>query len=603
MPIRVADYIAQTLAAEGVRHVFLVTGGGAMHLNDAFGREKGLEWIAFHHEQACAMAADAYFRLTGRLAAVNVTTGPGGLNALNGVFGAYTDSLGMIVVSGQVKRETMVASTGLPLRQLGDQEVDIVKVATPLTKYAVTVTDPSTIRYHLEKALFLALDGRPGPVWIDVPIDVQAAPVEPERLRGFDPASATTVSGPSDVTEAARQVLSRIASARRPVLLAGGGVRIAGAAETFRVVVERLGIPVTTAFNAHDLLESDHPLLAGRPGTVGDRPGNFAVQNADLLLVLGCRMNVRQVGYNWASFARAAFKVMVDVDPAELAKPTVTPDLAVHADVRAFLDALLAEGPSGPTEEHRRWLSWCRRRVARYPVVLPEYRAKDAPINPYVFVDELFARLGEGEIVVTGDGTACVATFQAAQLKRGQRLFSNSGSASMGWDLPAAIGACIASGRRRVVALAGDGSLQMNVQELATVAHHRLPVTLFVLSNQGYHSIRQTQRAYFPDNIVGCGAESGLFFPDLLRLASAYGLPASRVDTHAELPATLDAALSAGGPHVCEIVLDTDQPFAPKPASRTLPDGRMLSAPLEDLAPFLSREELAENLLIPAWEG
>jgi acetolactate synthase-1/2/3 large subunit len=603
MPIRVADYIARTLSAEGVRHVFLVTGGGAMHLNDAFGREKGLEWVAFHHEQACAMAADAYFRLTGRLAAVNVTTGPGGLNTLNGVFGAFTDSLGMIVVSGQVKRETMVASTGLPLRQLGDQEVDIVKVAAPLTKYAFTVTDPTTIRYHLERALFLALDGRPGPVWIDVPIDVQAASVEPETLRGFDPSSEATVRAASDVTGAARDVLARIASARRPVLLVGGGVRIAGAAETFRHVAERLGLPVTTAFNAHDLLESDHPLLAGRPGTVGDRPGNFAVQNADLLLVLGCRLNVRQVGYNWASFARGAFKVMVDVDPAELAKPTVTPDLAVHADVREFLDALLAEGPGGPSPGHRRWLSWCRERVARYPVVLPEYRAKPAPINPYVFVDELFARLGEGEVVVTGDGTACVATFQAARLKRGQRLFSNSGSASMGWDLPAAIGACIASGGRRVVALAGDGSLQMNVQELATVAHHRLPVTLFVLSNQGYHSIRQTQRTYFPDNIVGCGAESGLSFPDILRLASAYGLPASRVDTHADLPAALETALSAGGPHVCEVVLDTDQPFAPKPSSRALPDGRMLSAPLEDLAPFLSRDELAENLLIPAWEG
>lgn len=603
MRIRVADYIARTLAARGLRHVFLVTGGGAMHLNDAFGREKGLEWIAFHHEQACAMAADSYFRLTGRLAAVNVTTGPGGLNALNGVFGAFTDSLGMVVVSGQVKRETMVASTGLPLRQLGDQEVDIVRVATPLTKYAVTVMDPSTIRYHLEKALHLALEGRPGPVWIDVPIDVQAAPVDPDALRGYD-ASAEQVAHPlADVRAAAREVLERIAAARRPVILAGAGIRIAGASEVFRSAVERIGIPVTTAFNAHDLLESDHPLHAGRPGTVGDRPGNFAVQSSDLLVVLGCRLNVRQIGYNWASFARASFKVMVDVDPAEFAKPTVRPDLAVEADVREFLEAVLAEVPSGQTEAHRHWLSWCRERVARYPVVLPAYRRISAPINPYVFVDELFPRLRANDVVVTGDGTACIATFQAARLKRDQRLYTNSGSASMGWDLPAAIGACIASGRRRVVALAGDGSLQMNIQELATVAHHRLPVVLFVLNNRGYHSIRQTQQAYFPDNIVGCGEESGLSFPDVLLLASAYGLPASRVATHADLPAALEAALSADGPHVCEVVLDSNQPFAPKPASRALPDGRMLSAPLEDLAPFLSREELSENLLVPAWEG
>lgn len=603
MPVRVADYIARTLAARGVGHAFLVTGGGAMHLNDAFGRAEGLEWVAFHHEQACAMAADAYFRLTGRPAAVNVTTGPGGLNALNGVFGAFTDSLAMVVVSGQVKRETMVASTGLPLRQLGDQEVDIVRVAAPLTKYAACVTDPATVRYHLEKALFLALEGRPGPVWIDVPIDVQAAPVEPAELRGFDPAAEAPAPPAADVGAAAREVLGRIARARRPVVLAGGGVRIAGAATLFREAVERLGVPVTTAFNAHDLLESGHPLLAGRPGTVGDRPGNFAVQSSDLLLVLGCRLNVRQVGYSWASFARGAFKVMVDVDAAELAKPTVRPDLPVHADLRRFLEALLAEDPAGPTGEHRSWLAWCRERVARYPVVLPEYRAKPAPVNPYVFVEELFARLGEDEVVVTGDGTACVATFQAARLKRGQRLFSNSGSASMGWDLPAAIGACIASGRRRVVALAGDGSLQMNLQELATVAHHRLPVKLFVLNNRGYHSIRQTQRAYFPDNPVGCGEESGLSFPDVVRLAAAWGLPASRVGTHDGLGAAIDSALASEGPHLCEVLLDTEQPFAPKPSSRALPDGRMVSAPLEDLAPFLPREELAENLLIPAWEA
>jgi len=602
MPIRVADYIARTLAARGVGHVFLVTGGGAMHLNDAFGREKGLEWVAFHHEQACAMAADACFRLTGRVAAVNVTSGPGGLNALNGVFGAFTDSLAMVVVSGQVKRETMVASSGLPLRQLGDQEVDIVRVAGPLTKYAACVTDPREVRYHLEKALFLALEGRPGPVWIDVPIDVQAAPVEPSELHGFDPAAEAAAPPATDVRAAAREVLDRIARARRPVVLAGGGVRIAGAADLFREAVERLGVPVTTAFNAHDLLESGHPLLAGRPGTVGDRPGNFAVQSSDLLLVLGCRLNVRQVGYNWASFARAAFKVMVDVDAAELAKPTVRPDLPVHADLRDFLEALLLEGPAAPTAEHRAWGAWCRERVARYPVVLPEYRAKAAPVNPYVFVEELFSRLGEDAVVVTGDGTACVATFQAARLKRGQRLFSNSGSASMGWDLPAAIGACLASGRRRVVALAGDGSLQMNLQELGTVAHHRLPVTLFVLNNGGYHSIRQTQRAYFPDNAIGCGEESGLTFPDVVKLAAAWGLPASRVGSHAELPAALEAALSAEGPHICEVLLDTEQPFAPKPASRILPDGRMVSAPLEDLAPFLLREEVAENLLIPAWE-
>jgi acetolactate synthase-1/2/3 large subunit len=600
---RVADVIAETLADHGIRHVFLVTGGGAMHLNDAMGRCKRLEWIACHHEQACAMAADSYFRLTGRLAAVNVTTGPGSLNALNGVFGAFTDSLGMIVVSGQVKRETTIASTGLPLRQLGDQEVDIIPVVTPITKYAVSVTDPGSIRYHLEKALFLALDGRPGPVWIDVPIDVQAASVDPASLAGFDPDREGLKRAARDLATQARAVLERLAAARRPVVLPGSGVRIAGAHAEFLSVIDRLGVPVATAFNAHDLLPGDHPLYVGRPGTIGDRTGNFAVQNSDFLLVLGCRLNIRQIGYSWKAFAREAWKAMVDVDPAELAKPTLRIDFPVEADLGEFLRALLASNPSGPTQAHREWLAWCRERLARYPVVLPEYRLTPSPVNPYLFVEALTNRLEEGEIVVTGDGTACVCTFQAARLKKGQRLYSNSGAASMGYDLPAAIGASIGAGRRRVVCLAGDGSLQMNVQELATVVAHRLPVKIFVLNNRGYHSIRLTQQAYFPDNPVGCGPESGLGFPDLSKLAAAFGLPFLRIDDHAGLAGAIDQALLLDGPVLCEVLLDVRQAFAPKVSSRKLPDGRMVSSPLEDLAPFLPREELLRNLLVPPWEA
>ncbi|MFI5181359.1 MAG: thiamine pyrophosphate-binding protein [Thermoanaerobaculia bacterium] len=601
--MRVADYVAETLADHGIRHVFLVTGGGAMHLNDAIGRCRRLEWIPCHHEQACSMAAESHFRLTGRLAAVNVTSGPGGLNALNGVFGAFTDSLGMIVVSGQVKRETTIASTGLPLRQLGDQEVDIVPVVSSITKYAVSVTDPASIRYHLEKAFFLALDGRPGPVWIDVPIDVQATLVDPSSLVRFDPDREGLRRPVRDLSTPVKSALERLAAARRPVILPGSGVRIAGAYADFLAVIERLGVPVATAFNAHDLLPNDHPLYVGRPGTVGDRPGNFAVQNSDFLLVLGCRLNIRQIGYSWTSFARDAWKVMVDIDPAELSKPTLRIDLPIEADLGEFLRALLAARPAGPTPAHREWLAWCRKRVARYPVVLPEYRLTPSPVNPYLFVEALTDRLEEDEIVVTGDGTACVCTFQAARLKKGQRLYSNSGAASMGYDLPAAIGASIGAGRRRVVCLAGDGSLQMNVQELATVAAQRLPLKLFVLNNRGYHSIRQTQQAYFPDNPVGCGPESGLGFPDFGRLAAAYGFAFLRVADHAGLPGTIDEALRTAGPVLCEVVLDVRQPFAPRVSSRRLPDGRMVSSPLEDLAPFLSREELRENLFIQTWEA
>lgn len=605
--IRVADYIAQTLASHGIRHVFLVTGGGAMHLNDAFGRCKDMQYIACHHEQACAIAAEGYARLSGRMAAVNVTTGPGGLNTLTGLHGAWTDSIPMIVVSGQVRTETLVACQGDPaLRQLGDQEVDIVRVVSPLTKYAVMVEDPRTIRYHLERALHLARSGRPGPVWIDVPMNVQGALVDPASLAPYDPAEDAPALPAGNLDALGREVLDRLLRAHRPVILPGTGIRIAGAFDLFRKLVDRLGVPVATAFNAHDLLPEDHPCYVGRPGTVGDRPGNFAVQNSDFLLVLGCRLNIRQISYNWKSFAREAFKVMVDADAAELRKPTLSIDLPIQADLKAFLGRLLSlvdeyQRPAA----HGKYLVWCKTRQARYPVVLPDYRRKPEPVNPYCFAEALFEQLPEGQVVVTGDGTACVTTFQAAKLKEGQRLFTNSGCASMGYDLPAALGACIAtedSGgrRRRVVCMAGDGSIQMNLQELQTLVTQNLPVAIFLYSNQGYHSIRQTQRAFFPDNIVGCGLESGLGFPDFEKLCAAYGIPYRRVSTHAQMHEGIAAALASAehGPSLCEVMLDLDQGFAPKLSSRRLEDGRMVTSPLEDLAPFLSREELADNILL-----
>ena len=594
--MRVADYIALRLAEHGLRHVFMVTGGGAMHLNDAFGRNRNLEVICCHHEQACAIAAESHFRLTGELAAVNVTTGPGGLNTLTGLHGAWTDSLGMIVISGQVKRETLVAWTGPQgLRQLGDQEVDIVSVVKPLTKYAVLVERPEDIRFHLEKALHLASHGRPGPVWIDVPSDIQGAQVDPETLRGFIPeASSRPALGPRIAS-----FLELLGRARRPVLLPGSGIRIAGAEEAFRRFVEALHLPVATAFNAHDLLEDDHPCLVGRPGTVGDRAGNFAVQNADLVVVLGCRLNIRQIGYAWTSWARAARKVMVDIDPLELVKPTLAIDLPIQADLKDFFEGLTACGLPAAREAHADYLAWCRERRERYPVVLARHREQDTPVNPYAFTEALFRQLPEGQTVVTGDGTACVATFQAARLKRGQRLYSNSGCASMGYDLPAAIGACVASGRGPVVCLAGDGSLMMNLQELQTLRHHRFPILLVVYNNNGYHSIRQTQTAYFPDSPVGFDPASGVSFPECGGLAAAFGLRHIRIDRHGAMDSLITECLEQPWPLLCEVVLDPAQPFEPKPSSRRLEDGRMVSAPLEDLHPFLEREELAENMLIP----
>jgi acetolactate synthase-1/2/3 large subunit len=604
--IRVADYIAKTAVRLGSRHVFLITGGGAMHLNDAFGRRKDLKVVCCHHEQACAMAAESYARMSGEVPVVNVTTGPGGLNTLTGVWGGYVDSVPMVIISGQVKFETTVRSTSLPLRQLGDQELDIVRVVQSICKYAVMVTDASSIRYHLERAYYLARTGRPGPVWLDIPMNVQGALIDEATLEPYDPKEDELNLKTPDLKAAVERTIARLRTAKRPVILAGGGVRASKSHSLFLEFIERLGIPVTTGWNAQDLLWDEHPLYSGRPGIIGNRGGNFAVQNSDFLLILGSRLNIRQVSYAWDLFARHAHKVMVDIDEAELQKPTLKIDEPIHADLQDFLkvalDVLRDQAQEWPLPAHRDYVCWCRERNRKYPTVLPEYwQTKDA-VNPYCFVDSLFKQLPENELVVTGDGTACVVTFQAAQIKKGQRLYTNSGCASMGYDLPAAIGACIATGAERLICIAGDGSIQMNLQELQTIITHRLPIKLFVLYNKGYHSIRQAQQSYFPDNIVGCGEEDGLGFPDFGRLAAAYGIPYRRAANHDELAIRVRETLEGPGVQMCEVVLDLNQQFAPKLSSRKLADGRMISAPLEDLSPFLPREEFAANMLVPILE-
>jgi acetolactate synthase-1/2/3 large subunit len=575
-----------------------------MHLNDSLGRESRIQFVCNHHEQACAMAAESYARIAGNIGVINVTTGPGGINALNGVFGAWTDSIPMLVVSGQVKRETFLAAMPTPgLRQLGDQEVDIVRMAAPITKYAQVVLEPESIRYHLERAVYLATHGRPGPCWLDVPVDVQSARVDDASLKAYDPSEDALTFDPQALRDNCREVLRRIRSAERPVFMVGTGVRIAKAADLFHSVVDQLGIPVTTAFNAHDLLPSDHRLNCGRPATIGDRPGNLTVQNSDLLLILGCRLNIRQISYNWKAFARAAFKIQVDVDQAEFQKPTVKPDLPIHADLHDFLQELLTQiRDSHYSPAHASWLDWCSERVRRYPVVQPHHRDPAKPLNAYHFVDQLFNLLAPDDIIACGDATACIVPFQVGRLKEGQRLFSNSGSASMGYDLPAAIGAAFAGDGRRVICMAGDGSIQLNIQELQTIVHHRLPIKIFVMNNGGYLSIRTTQQSYFAGNFVGEGPRSGVSFPDLCRIAQAYGIPSTRID-QVDCRDAIAKALDAPGPYLCEVMVDPEQGFEPRLSSRVLPDGRMVSSPLEDLYPFLDREELASNLLIPEYQG
>lgn len=611
--MRLSDYVAQTLHAHGVRHVFMLTGGGAMHLNDAMGRVDGLKYVCCHHEQALAMAAEAYTRLGGVPAALNVTTGPGSINALNGVHGAYTDSIAMIVISGQVKRETLAKNSPVRLRQLGDQEADVVGMVTPITKFAAMVEDPRDIRYLLEKALWLATTGRPGPVWLDIPIDVQAAPIEVDDLHGFDPVRegyGRAYALPAEygwltgepLRAAARQVVEALRKAERPVLMPGTGVRISGAYDEFLSLADELGIPVAPAWNAQDVVAEDHPLYVGRPGTVGDRSGNFAVQNSDLLLVLGCRLNIRQISFNFASFARAATRIMVDVDAAELGKPTLSIDMPVHADLKDFIPALreALAGYKAPAA-HGEYLAWALERRAKYHPVLPEYWEKDTPVNPYCFTEALFEQLAENDVIVMADATAAVVTVQAAKLKRGQRLFSNSGAASMGYDLPATIGAwhAMPAGSERIICMAGDGSIMQNLQELQTIVGQGIPAKIFLYNNSGYHSIRQSQQAHFAGFSVGCGPDTGVTFPDFGKVAVAFGFAFTRTDSHSDMAAAIAATLAAPGPAICEIMVDKEQNFAPKLSSRRLEDGTMVTAPLEDLSPFLDREELQANMLIP----
>ncbi|WP_338240452.1 thiamine pyrophosphate-binding protein [Aurantiacibacter hainanensis] len=602
--IKLSDWVADWLAAHGIDDVFMLTGGGAMHLNHSLGTHARLKTTFCHHEQSLAMAAEAYARLTNRPAVVNVTSGPGGTNAITGVYGAYVDSVAMLVISGQVKRETTVRHTGLPLRQYGDQELDIEPIVTPITKYAAMVNDPLSIRYHCEKALYLATSGRPGPVWLDIPLDVQAARIDHAELHpGFDPAELDEPWRATDLEDAAQGILNLVAAAERPVVFAGSGVRLSGAHHEFMQLIERLQIPVVTGWNAHDTLWTDHPLNCGKPGTVGDRGGNMVTQSADLLLVLGSRLNIRQVSYNWYSFAREAFKIWVDIDPVELNKPSVRPDMPVVADLADLLPALNHAPFAGPAPSHREWLAWARERTRCFPAVLPEYRDHGPLVHPYVAMDELFAALADDDVVVTGNGSACVVGFQAAHIQQGQRLWTNSGSATMGYDLPAAIGVCVARGEtKRTICITGDGSIMMNLQELQTIAGKRLPVKIFLINNSGYVSIFQTHRNFFGGVEVGGGPESDVSFPEFRRIAEAFDIPHVAARSHNELPGAIGATLDCDGPALCEFFVDENVGFAPKLGARAHPDGRITSPALEDLSPFLPRKVLAENMRIPLLE-
>ena len=604
MKIRLADYVADFFVKHGVSDVFSVVGGGAMHLNDALGHNDGLKVTYNHHEQACAIAAEAYARLENKIAAVCVTTGPGGTNALTGVVGGWLDSIPMFIVSGQVRYDTTaryaLQYTGTPLRAMGDQEYDIVKSVAPMTKYAVMIEDPKTIRYHLERAWHLATTGRPGPVWIDIPVNYQGGYVETEELEGYDPTEDDKLLPPAVDEATVQAVLEKIKNAKRPVFHAGYGIRLSGGYEAFRSVAEKLNIPIVTYWNAVDLIEDDSPLYCGRAGNMGDRPGNWAIQNADLILAVGTRISIRQVGYNWKTWARAAEVIMVDIDQAELKKPTLHVEMPIWADAKDFLEKLDATA-KGLVYAGGIWNETCLRWKKEYPAVLPrQWEENGSTANVYAFIRYLSSQLPENSLTAVSNGACCVVGNQAYVIQKGSRMANNSAIASMGYGLPAAIGTCIGGGRRNTICLEGDGSIMMNLQELQTILTNNLPIKIFLINNNGYHSIRITQTNLFNKNFVGIGEESGdLGFPDFQKLAEAFGYRYYSAHSNAEMKEVVDTVLKLDGPVFTEIFTDTTQVWEPKSSTKRLEDGTLVSPPLEDLAPFLPREELERQMFIP----
>lgn len=591
---RVSDYIADFIADLGIDHIFLLPGGGAMHLVDAAGKHPRLKAVPCLHEQACAIAAEAYSRVNEKLGVAIVTTGPGATNAITAVAGAWIESVPLLIISGQVKRSDMM--NGRPLRQTGVQEVDIVSMVKAVTKYAVTIREPEDVRAELEKAVNLARSGRQGPVWIDVPLDIQGAPVDQAKLNpGPGVESAPQISMDQDIA----RILGLLDGAERPIILAGHGIRLAGAAARFREVADLLGVPVVTTWNALDLLPFDHKLLVGRPGVVALRAPNLAVQNCDLLISIGSRLDNIITAYNPGGFAREAKKVVVDVDRNEIDKLGMDLELAVAADAGDFLDALAKTSRSGAPREISSWLHKCRDWKERYGVRKEFTFSNDGPIQHYQLVDALSEAVPADTLISTGSsGLAIEALYTVFRNKPGQRMFLTSGLGSMGYGLPAAIGACFANGCRPMVAVESDGSLQLNIQELATLRAFNLPIVLIILNNSGYASIRNTMRNYFSGRYVGTGPEAGLWLPNLAEIAKAYELKYSCVESVADLE-SLPEILAAGGPAIVDVRLIADEALSPKVAALPQPDGSIISMPMEDMSPLLPLETLQAEMIVP----
>ena len=594
--IKLSDYVIQRVAQE-VKHVFMLPGGGCMHLVDSLGRNPDIQYVCNLHEQACAIAADAYGQYTNNLGIALVTTGPGSTNTLTGVAAAWLDSTPCLIISGQVKRADLIGNRGV--RQMGFQELNIVDIVKSITKYAVTVTEPVSIRYHLEKALHLARQGRPGPVWIEIPLDVQAAEINETELQNFDPGEIVNPFDPDLLKQQVIEAIQLLNQAERPVLLVGNGVRLSKGMDEFLDLIRILQVPVLTTWKAIDFLPEDHPLFVGRPGSVGQRGANFAQQNSDWILIIGARLDFGQTAYNHSNFARAAKKIMVDVDPAEIRKMNMPIDVVVCADAKDFIQTFIQQGNKIIRKDRSGWLTKCKEWQSKYPVVLRKYWDEPGSVNDYVLIDVLSDELCSEDLLIPGSSGACSErTMQAFKVKEGMRIFNSEGLGPMGFGIPASIGGCIASGKRRTICIDGDGGFQLNIQELETVKRLNLPIKFFVLNNQGYASIRATQRNYFGGHFVASTGSSGLTLPEIMKIAGAYGIPAVRMQDNTKVRETVRNVLETDGPVVCEVMSSPDQSTEPRVSSKQLPDGSMVSAPLEDLWPFLDREEFKRNMVI-----
>jgi acetolactate synthase-1/2/3 large subunit len=592
MKMRVADYILQFLEQQGVNDVFLLSGGGIMHLTDGLANNKNINVTCFHHEQAEAMAMDAYARISGKFGVGYFTTGPGATNAITGCAGAWLDSVPCLFISGQTKRKESVYNLGITgLRQVGVQEINILPIIQSITKYSAMINYPEDIRFVLEQAIYLAKSGRPGPVWLDIPVDVQGAIIDTDTLIDYTPPKQP----PAQQDTLYEKLSFFLKESKRPVILAGQGVRISGAIQELLLFASMNNIPIVTTYLGIDIIDSASQNYVGRVGIKGDRAGNFAVQNADVLLVIGSSLPVAETGYDYENFAPKAKRIVVDIDRTAHKKNMVAIDLMFESDAKEFLNQTSKICKEEQIRYSSQWLNRCIAWREKYPVNLPEYKNREQTVNIYPFIDVLCQKLTSHDIIVTDAGSAFFAGSQAVKIKQGMRYITSGGFATMGFGIPASIGACIAARNQRVICITGDGSFQQNLQELQTIVHYNLPIKIFVLNNQGYLSIRITQTKLFDGRLVGEGKETGVSFPNISKIAYAYDLPFYRISKYPDLH-NLDYILNCNEPSICEVVTPYYQEIIPAAASYRKDDGTMESKPLEDMFPFLPRDEFNENM-------